>query len=73
MHHIGHLTVRNGGNAYPTIAVATAPTGSTFNLAMYTPTGGRPISSGARSATTTGATPATATKAAPVTARQSTT
>ena len=62
-------SVRDGGNAYPTIAVATAPTGSTFNLAMYVPTGGRPISSGARSAATTGATAATATRAVPVTAR----
>jgi hypothetical protein len=61
-------SVRNGGNAYPTIAVATAPTGSTFNLAMYVPTGGRPISSGARSAAATGATAATATKPVPVTA-----
>jgi hypothetical protein len=29
-----------GGNAYPVVAIANAPTGSTFDLAMYIPTGG---------------------------------
>jgi hypothetical protein len=32
-----------GGNAYPVLAVANAPTGSTFDLAMYAPTGGLPV------------------------------
>ena len=40
-------SVLTGGNAYPIIAVASAPTGSTFNLAMNVPTGGLAISGGA--------------------------
>jgi hypothetical protein len=44
-------SVRRGGNAFPVIAVATAPSGSTFNLGMFVPTGGLPISGGARTAT----------------------
>ena len=35
-----------GGNAYPVIPVGNAPTGSTFDLAMYVPTGGLPITGG---------------------------
>jgi hypothetical protein len=45
-------SVRNGGNAYPVVAVATAPTGSTFNEAMFVPTGGLAISGGASRAQT---------------------
>jgi hypothetical protein len=45
-------SVRNGANAYPTIAVAFAPSGSTFDEAMYVPTGGLGISGGARRART---------------------
>jgi hypothetical protein len=45
-------SVRNGANAYPTIAVAFAPSGSTFNEAMYVPTGGLAISGGTRQART---------------------
>jgi len=45
-------SVRNGTNAYPVIAVASAPSGSTFNEAMYVPTGGLSISGGARQART---------------------
>jgi hypothetical protein len=45
-------SVRNGANAYPTIAVAFAPSGSTFNEAVYVPTGGLAISGGARGART---------------------
>ena len=45
-------SVRNGANAFPTIAVAFAPTGSTFNEAMYVPTSGLSISGGARQALT---------------------
>jgi hypothetical protein len=44
-------SVRRGGNAFPVIAVAKPPSGSTFDLAMYVPTGGLPISGGARQAT----------------------
>jgi hypothetical protein len=61
-------SVRNGANAYPTIAVARAPTGSTLNLAMYVPTGGIVITGGARAASTSGAAPVPAAKAVPVTA-----
>jgi hypothetical protein len=45
-------SVRNGTNAYPTIAVANTPSGSTFDEAMYVPTGGLAISGGARQAST---------------------
>ncbi len=51
-------SVRAGGNAYPIIAVANAPTGTTFDLAMYAPTGGLAVTGGAARAT---ATPAPAT------------
>jgi hypothetical protein len=61
-------SVRNGANAYPTIAVARAPNGSTLNLAMYVPTGGIVITGGARAASTSGAAPVPAAKAVPVTA-----
>jgi hypothetical protein len=61
-------SVRSGANAYPIIPVATAPSGSTFNLAMYVPTGGLAITGGARAATTTGTAPARAGTAVPVTA-----
>jgi len=44
-------SIRPGGNAIPVIPVANPPTGSTFDLAMYTPTGGLPLSGGARTAT----------------------
>jgi hypothetical protein len=36
-------SVRPGGNAFPIIPIATAPTGSTFNMGMFAPTGGLPI------------------------------
>jgi hypothetical protein len=35
-----------GGRAWPTIAVANAPSGGTFDEAMYVPTGGLPITGG---------------------------
>ena len=35
-----------GGNAYPVIPVATAPTGTSFHQAMYTPAGGLPVTGG---------------------------
>ena len=61
-------SVRNGTNAYPIIAVANAPSGSTFDLAMYVPTGGLAITGGSRTASTAGAAPAPAAKAVPLTA-----
>jgi hypothetical protein len=45
-------SVRPGANAYPVIAVASAPSGSTFNEAMYVPTGGLQVTGGARQALT---------------------
>jgi hypothetical protein len=41
-----------GGRAWPTIAVANAPSGGTFDEAMYEPTGGLPITGGANRAIT---------------------
>jgi hypothetical protein len=61
-------SIPNGGNAYPTIAVANAPTGSTLDLAMYAPTSGLTMTGGARVASVTGATPARAPTAVPVSA-----
>jgi hypothetical protein len=55
-------SVLAGGNAYPVLPVAAAPTGSTFNLAMYVPTGGLPITGGSNTvgrAVAPTATPAT--------------
>ena len=43
-------SVLPGGNAYPVISVATAPSGATFNQAMYVPTGGLAITGGSRAA-----------------------
>jgi hypothetical protein len=40
-------SVLPGGNAYPVIPVASAPTGGTFHVPMVVPTGGMPITSGA--------------------------
>ena len=45
-------SVRNGANAFPIIAVASAPSGTTFNEAMYVPTGGLQITGGAHRALT---------------------
>jgi hypothetical protein len=45
-------SIRDGASAFPTIAVAFAPSGSTFNEAMYVPAGGRQITGGARQAVT---------------------
>jgi hypothetical protein len=46
-------SVRSGGNAYAALSIAMAPTGSTFNQAMFVPTGGLGIAGGAaRSAET---------------------
>jgi hypothetical protein len=45
-------SIRSGANAFPVIAVALAPSGSTFNEAMYVPTGGLAVAGGARQAVT---------------------
>ena len=44
----------SGGRAWPTIAVATAPTGGLFNEAMHVPTGGLPIGGGTARASAAG-------------------
>jgi len=66
-------SVRPGGNAYTVIPVATAPTGSTFQVPMVVPTGGLAITGGARTAsgslTTTAPAPESAVPVAPLTAR----
>jgi hypothetical protein len=52
-------SVLAGGNAYPVVPVANAPTGSTFDLAMYAPTGGLPVTGGTVTAARPLATPST--------------
>jgi hypothetical protein len=46
-------SVRAGGNAYPILPVANAPTGSTLDLAMYAPTGGLAVTGGTVTAAST--------------------
>jgi hypothetical protein len=53
-----------GGRAWPTIAVATAPTGGLFNEAMHVPTGGLPITGGTARASAAGVVVAGPTQAA---------
>ena len=65
-------SVPAGGNAWPTFAVANPPTGSTFDEAMYVPTGGLAIAGGARRAISAGvvvAGPTAAAKRAPAVIR----
>jgi hypothetical protein len=62
-------SVPNGGNAYPIVAVANAPTGSTFDLAMYAPTGGLPVTGGPNTAASGPASTAPPRTIAPLTAR----
>jgi hypothetical protein len=45
-------SVRNGGNAFPVLAVAAAPTGSTFHEDLYVLTGGLAVTDGVRRAVT---------------------
>jgi hypothetical protein len=40
-------SVLPGGQAFPVVAVANAPTGGVFDQAMYVPTGGLPVTGGA--------------------------
>ena len=51
-------SVPAGGNAYPIVPVGNAPTGTTFDLAMYVPTGGLPVTGGTTTAASTAATAA---------------
>ncbi|MFI7602480.1 sialidase family protein [Actinoplanes sp. NPDC049681] len=44
-------SVLAGGNAYPVLPVATAPTGSTLHLGMSVPTGGLTVTGGTNTAT----------------------
>jgi hypothetical protein len=53
-------SVLPGGRAYPIVAVANAPTGSLFDLAMYAPTGGLPVTGGTIRAALAPRTPARA-------------
>jgi hypothetical protein len=63
-------SVRAGGNAYPILPVANAPTGSTLDLAMYAPTGGLAVTGGSVTARTPAATaPSTAAMLSVTTAR----
>jgi hypothetical protein len=66
-------SVVSGGNAYPVLALASAPTGSTFNQAMFVPTGGLAVTGGSAGAVAANAaTPAASGSRAatvPVTAR----
>jgi len=62
-----------GGNAYPVIPVASAPSGSTFNMGTYSPTGGLAVTGGTNTAMSpiaaNTATPNSTTTAVPLTAR----
>jgi hypothetical protein len=51
-------SVLSGGNAYPVLALASAPSGSTFNQAMFVPTGGLAVTGGSNTAAATAVTPA---------------
>ena len=46
-------SVRPGANAFPVVPIATAPTGSTFNMGMFVPTNGLAITGGAVRASST--------------------
>jgi hypothetical protein len=46
-------SVRSGGNAFPIVPIASAPTGSTFAMGMFAPTGGLAITGGAARASNT--------------------
>jgi hypothetical protein len=47
-------SIRGGGNAVAVIPIGNAPTGSTFDLAMYAPAGGLPLTGGALRASAAG-------------------
>jgi hypothetical protein len=65
-------SVLSGGNAYPILSIAGAPSGSTFNQAMFVPSGGLAVTGGSNraSAASAAAPPARAPAATtPLTAR----
>jgi hypothetical protein len=65
-------SVPNGGRAWPTIAVASAPSGGLFHEAMNVPAGGLPIGGGTARASAAGvvvAGPTAAAKRAPAVTR----
>jgi hypothetical protein len=57
-------SVVSGGNAYPILALASAPTGSTFNQAMFAPTGGLAVTGGGNASAAQAATTAPSVKTA---------
>lgn len=61
-------SVVSGGNAYPILSIASAPTGATFNQAMFVPSGGLAVTGGSHTATAANAFPP-ATSAGFLTAR----
>jgi hypothetical protein len=65
-------SVVSGGNAYPILSLASSPTGSTFDQAMFVPTGGLAVTGGSNTAAATAGTPVPAGSTAftaPLTAR----
>jgi hypothetical protein len=60
-------SVVSGGNAYPVLVIASSPTGSTFNQAMFVPSGGLAVTGGSNRASAANAV-APATPASPATA-----
>jgi hypothetical protein len=59
----GRYSVLVGGQAFPVISVASAPTGSTFNQAMFVPSGGLSVPGGTARATAGGVPAAAASSA----------
>jgi len=57
-------SVLPGGRAWPTIAVAAAPSGGLFDEAMYVPTGGLAVTGGTARSSAAGAVVAGPTQAA---------
>jgi hypothetical protein len=59
-------SVVSGGNAYPVLAIASTPTGSVFNQAMFVPSGGLAVTGGSNTAAAANAvTPAAPASPAP--------
>jgi hypothetical protein len=56
-----------GGNAWPVLPVAAAPTGSTFNQGMDVPTGGLPVTGGTNTSSTGATTSAAPARNVPTT------
>lgn len=67
-------SVLSGGNAYPVLPIASAPTGSTFDQAMFVPSGGLAVTGGSNMATVNAVAPPSSSASSlpsktPVTAR----